>query len=191
MCHSPVEMHCCLDDSRSCLISVIPTRHIRELFPQVSHSFPQLMNLQEAAERTARGSRDQKTIAAMMAVISDLQQRIATLEARGTSPRACPGSNQQNGGVEGSGAKPETEDHLQDLQEQLKETSLASERLIFGSAESPWNQGLNFTDSLSITFKVSERTQIGCLLICHVAFPRQSLASCQAKLITCKFQSSD
>ena len=89
--------------------------------------------------RTARGKEDQQTIAAMMAVISDLQQRIAMLEARGISPRAGSDTNQQTD-LKREG-RPEQQLRLQELQEQLKETSLASERLLSSRADTPLSQG--------------------------------------------------
>ena len=77
----------------------------------------------------------------MMAVISDLQQRIATLEARGVTPRADPEISRQTASTQETSKRPEEQRHLQELQEQLKETSLASERLLSASNGSQMHSG--------------------------------------------------
>ena len=98
--------------------------------------------LQDPGSRTARGREDQQTIAAMMAVISDLQHRIAMLEARGISPRVGSDTNQQiSSRREEKQERPEQQLQMHELQEQLRETSLASERLLCSRADPRVPQG--------------------------------------------------
>ena len=98
--------------------------------------------MQDPGSRTARGKEDQQTIAAMMAVISDLQQRIATLEARGISPRAgSEHTRQASLRSEVNQERSKQQHQLHELQEQLKETNLASERLLSSRADPPLPRG--------------------------------------------------